>query len=111
MRFEEIASTTAVNFWHALALSDDFRIHKTALNGGRIGQTTIGRVGRSILEMSPSSVENEDENTFNHEMGHVFGLLHEHQRYDRGSYVVVSRSGSDYDVVGRRNCYWFAFWS
>ena len=111
MRFEEIASSTAVNFWHALALIDDLRIHKTALNGGRIGQTTIGRVGRSILEMSPSSVENEDENTFNHEMGHVFGLLHEHQRYNRGRHVVVSRRGSDYDVVGRRNRYWFAFWS
>ncbi len=36
-----------------------------------------------------------EENTFYHEVGHVLGLIHEHQRYDRGHYIRV------YDASGR----------
>ena len=33
------------------------------------------------------------EGLFNHEIGHVFGLLHEHQRPDRDTYIRVPATG------------------
>ena len=57
------------------------------------------RIGRSTLVMDSDYAMNE--RYFNHEMGHVFGLLHEHQRYDRDYYVRVRRKGSDYEKIPR----------
>lgn len=108
MRFREITNTGWVRFWHTLGLSDDLKISKGYVGGGAAGEATVGRVGKSYLTMTPRYVR--DEEIFTHEVGHVFGLLHEHQRYDRNSYVISSRRGSDYDPISPRNCYWFAFW-
>ena len=50
------------------------------------------------------------EYTFNHEMGHVIGLLHEHQRYDRDRYVRVVPTDSDHRIIPERrwHCrFWF----
>ena len=46
---------------------------------------------------------------FNHELGHVVGLLHEHQRYDRYHHVTVpSRKSSDedYRIIPRIKSHW-----
>ena len=59
--------------------------------------------------MDPDYVTDED--VFNHEMGHVFGLLHEHQRYDRDSCVRVRRSGSNYNKISRLRRHRFLFWT
>ena len=44
-------------------------------------------------------------------MGHVFGLLHEHQREDRNTHITVpdTKTGTDYDIIRHDNRYWF-FW-
>ncbi|MDR3123505.1 MAG: hypothetical protein LBU16_06975 [Treponema sp.] len=34
-----------------------------------------------------------------HELGHVLGLYHEHQRYDRDEWVIVNESGVDYAKI------------
>lgn len=108
MSFEEARGPEWwLELWHTLSLSNDLSILTKEL--GDPGQATVGRHGRSRLVMDPDYVTNEKY--FNHEMGHVFGLLHEHQRYDRDHYVRVGRSGSNYDKIPRRARIWFLFWS
>ena len=51
------------------------------------------------------------EEYFNHEMGHVLRLLHEHQRYDRDDSVEVGPSDSNYNKIPRLSRRWFLWWS
>lgn len=88
IRFVESASAEWwLEFWHWLGLSNLLRINKEQL-GSTPGWATVAKVGSSRLVMDTENVTVERH--FNHEMGHVFGLLHEHQRYDRNTYVTVS---------------------
>ena len=83
------------------------------------GQATIGKVKQSLLYIDDDLAldEKDGEPTFYHEAGHVIGLLHEHQREDRGYYVYVYRTGSNYDRIfqyrNKRICYFwiFCFWT
>ena len=98
MRFEEAAGPEWwLELWHSFWLSDDLSILVEDLSGS--GEATVGKRGRSTLKMDPRYVT--DERVFNHEMGHVFGLLHEHQRYDRDGYVRVRSTGSNYQKIHR----------
>ena len=97
MRFRKVSNTGWVRFWHSLSLSDDLKISKQNLPSNLRGRATVGRVGSSILQMNTAHVQ--EKSVFHHEMGHVFGLLHEHQRYDRNTYVRASRRGSDYNAL------------
>ena len=108
MKFYE--STSAdwwLEFWLGLCLSRFLRISKKQL--GYAGSATVGKAGCSKLVMNIKDVRHEDD--FNHEMGHVFGLLHEHQRYDRDTYVRVARTGSSFEKIPERKKYWFLWWS
>ena len=98
---------SSLSYQHARGTSPYLKISKKALSN--LGQATVGRVSSSVLNMSSAYVTNE--NTFNHEMGHVFGLLHEHQREDRNTHITVpdTKTGTDYDIVRHDNRYWF-FW-
>jgi len=62
-------------------------------------------VAYSYIHIDPSFDDNttiEIKNKLNaysialHELGHVLGLQHEHQREDRDKYIKVTDSGSDY---------------
>ena len=109
MRFRKSTSANWwLEFWHGLCLSKFLRIHKEELSG-QDGAATVGKVGCSKLVMDNDHVRHEDD--FNHEMGHVFGLLHEHQRSDRDDHVSVSRSGSDSEKIPARKRHWFLWWS
>ena len=99
-----------------LFVSDTLSILKTQFSGGKTGEATVGKIGRSRRQMDSDYVTNE--RWFNHEMGHVLGLLHEHQRYDRNSYVRVdsARAGrSDYLRIREEErrlsiwCLWFCW--
>ena len=85
-------------FWWNLGCSNYLRISIRRQNGP-VGRASVGKVGASFLYIDPAHVNQEW--VFNHEMGHVFGLLHEHQRYDRDNYIRVSNSGANYDMIGR----------
>jgi len=95
-------------YQHMRGASDYMKISKKVLPG-RAGQATVGKVRYATLEMHSAGVENE--NTLNQEMGHVFGLLHEHQREDRDTYIRVPYTGSDYDIIRHDNRYWFLWFS
>ena len=103
-----------LEFWHWLGLSNFLRINKEQLGGTTTGWATVGKVGKSRLVMDSDHVTDEDD--FNHEMGHVFGLLHEHQRYDRNTYVTVSNAKKnhvDYRIIPEqvKHCFlWFWCW-
>ena len=108
MRFEEADGPEWwLELWHSLWMSNDLSILVKNLSSS--GMATVGRRGRSTLTMDPEYVM--DEATFNHEMGHVFGLLHEHQRYDRDESVRVRRSGGDYNKISRLRRHRFLFWT
>ncbi len=98
MRFEEADGPEWwLELWHSLSMSNDLSILVEDVDGS--GEATVGRRGRSKLTMDPEFAT--DEPTFNHEMGHVFGLLHEHQRYDRDDHVRVRPTGSNYRKIQR----------
>ncbi len=101
MSFEEARDA---EWWmevkHFFFVSRSLRISKEQLSGTTTGWATVGEVSRSKLVMDSDYVTNE--RWFNHEMGHVFGLLHEHQRHDRDTYITVAeakRTKSDYAVL------------
>lgn len=103
--YESTSADWWLEFWHGLCLSKFLRISKEQL--GYDGTATVGKLGCSKLVMDTDHVQHEDD--FNHEMGHVFGLLHEHQRYDRSTYVYVPGTGSHFDPIPERRKYWFLF--
>ena len=108
MRFTEVENN-AWNQLRWLTFSADFaKIGKKRLRGG--GESTIGKRWQSYLTLDLDYVDHEP--TVNHEMGHLFGLLHEHQRYDRHKYVRVGTRGSNYDKLShkRKSCVLGIFW-
>lgn len=110
MRFEEADGPEWwLELWHSLCLSNDLSILTDELDGNTTGRATVGRTGRSTLVMDLDHVT--DERYFNHEMGHVFGLLHEPQRYDRDDHVRVRRSGSNFNKIPRLRRHRFLFWT
>ena len=96
-----------LEFWHAFGLSGYLRISAEQLS--YTGWVTVGKVGKSRLVMDLDYVTREEY--FNHEMGHVLGLLHKHQRYDRDDSVEVGPSGSNYNKIPRLSRRWFLWWS
>lgn len=55
--------------------------------GGEGGQSMVGMVGgQQTIQIGPTSW---NRGTICHELGHTLGLVHEHQRSDRNSYVTI----------------------
>lgn len=98
-----------LEIWQGLCLSSELRISKKQLGGDLPGWATVGKVCASKLVMDSDHVTDEDH--FDHELGHVLGLLHEHQRYDRDTYVKVERTGSSYDKIPERVRHKFLWWT
>lgn len=62
--------------------------------GGNSGLSTIGYYGgnQSFLNLDPTIAGNTLKNTTLHELGHILGLYHEQQRYDRNDYLELTES-------------------
>ena len=103
--------------------SSYLKVYRTNLDGFR-GQASLGyEWGCRFLRLDREQDvprDAEGEHTLYHEIGHVLGLLHEHQREDRGTYVRIydengrTRTGENYDRIYRwrnkRYCFWFFGW-
>ncbi len=65
------------------------------------GRATIGYVSGPFgyLKLRAGISGQALSRTCLHELGHVLGLKHEHQRYDRDSYIFVENSNNDYSKI------------
>jgi hypothetical protein len=74
----------------------------TKLDGLR-GKATTGQAYVDGYVNIDTSLDNmTDPQTYLHELGHTLGLYHEHQRHDRNNSVMVTKSGSDWDIIPDR---------
>lgn len=113
IRFPHYAASGSRRYQWTRCSSPYLKIMRAEL-GDWAGSATIGKVGCSFLKMDHGTARNESgEDAFYHEVGHVLGLIHEHQRYDRDEYVSVQRRGTNYDRIfrWRNQRFWFLFWS
>jgi hypothetical protein len=88
IRFEPISRTLWDMICKGLLQTQYVVIQISNLKSGVTGESTIGSVGWSKIKISPN--HKRVKATYLHELGHTIGLLHEHQRPDRDSYVTVS---------------------
>ncbi len=113
MRFREIRYSTGVAAAHWLGVSNYLKIYKSY--GSVPGHASVGKVAWSYMTLNSRELQQENESLFYHEMGHVVGLLHAHQRYDRGNYITLSgreiqQDQVNYGAIPRTNCYWVLWW-
>ena len=67
---------------------------------GKSGEATVGTFGGETgLRLKTGITGAELSRTALHEFGHTLGLQHEHQRYDRDTYITVSYTGPAYDII------------
>jgi len=67
----------------------------------QIASDASSYVGRSVLGGQPVNIYNlNDMGVSLHEIGHVLGLLHEHQRVDRGTYLTLHPEFMNLDATG-----------
>jgi len=70
----------------------------TQLSNSEGGFSAVGMVGgQQILEIGPTSWNRP---TICHEIGHTLGLVHEHQRSDRDSYVTILTNNVIPSLIG-----------
>ncbi len=102
IRFKEFASYRTNNFFVRLRLKGYVTISDDSdLEYPTNGRSTIGYLGgtQASLKLRPSISGETLKRTSVHELGHVLGLKHEHQRYDRDDYLIVNKSGSNYEKI------------
>ena len=116
VRFVQYADTGSRRYdWERLTRSY-LRVSIEELGSNFTGRASVGQVRKSFLKMDDDldfTSENA-EGWFYHETGHVLGLIHEHQRADRDTYVTVHLRGRPYDrrLLWRNeeNCFWIFGW-
>jgi len=96
VRFEEYQSSAWNTFLVVIALQNVIDINTKNLSAGTNGNATVGSWLWGISTMNLQNKDfNEDEKKRVplHELGHVLGLNHEHQRQNRDLCVDVTKSG------------------
>ncbi|KAK3606981.1 hypothetical protein CHS0354_018577 [Potamilus streckersoni] len=102
IKFNELDSYFADSFVARLLKIVRVKLDRGLIGSKEKGNSTVGYNGTVIpnfwpdsyeVNISPSAIS--DVRTVRHELGHVLGLLHEHQRWDRDNHVDVSNQPND----------------
>jgi hypothetical protein len=76
------------------------KIENAILPLGVTGSATVGTMGgQTSLKLAPHITGEQLRRTSLHEFGHTLGLKHEHQRYDRDTFITVTNTDSDFVIV------------
>jgi hypothetical protein len=108
VHFEELANGAWENFQLGIQVIGCVRIADVA-NLGRDGLSTVGYFGgynssdtggnNTFFRLKTGLSGSALQRTALHELGHVLGLYHEHQRHDRDEWVIVNEGGPDYEKI------------
>lgn len=103
IQFNEYSDKDCDNFFVKICLLGYVKIYDDDISSR--GKSTIGYIGGKFCKMrlrKDNLSGNYLKRTANHELGHVLGLKHEHQRYDRDKYIYVEdENNSNYKIIPR----------
>jgi hypothetical protein len=98
--FNELSNSGWNNFQvfiHAIGVVNIFDYN---FSDNKSGDANVGYGGgEKALRIKTGLYGQELIRTSRHELGHVLGLKHDHQRYDRDNYLIIKETDSSYNKV------------
>ena len=88
VRFTEIKNSALNRFrWYAGDIH--LKIEVKSLSHGGGSATVGGSLPYRFMQIDNHWLRNDNPRIFRHELGHVLGLHHEHQRHDRDDFITI----------------------